>query len=234
MSTPTFRMMETTTPSQRMEALFELMEHWLGPRDPSYGEPAPTLDAIPLPGPLRRLYEFAGRWPDRARREDSPYVVRALAFQDYLISIPHLRRRGDRVGFVLECQECWTCFTLAAGDDPPVWCLGDQWDEKGAPFRGEKLVSSSLSSFLVDFCLRELTFGSQTVRRLDEKGTAQERFGSAQPLWVDGEYVSGQKDSFYLLDDILIAQLDGTWWLGTNSDAGAATLAGMKGHPVYR
>ncbi|HEX4609513.1 MAG TPA: hypothetical protein VH092_15045, partial [Urbifossiella sp.] len=60
------RLMEAAMAADRMDALCEFIEFWLGPRLPAYGEPAEIVKAHPLPMPLRRLYEFAGRWPDRS------------------------------------------------------------------------------------------------------------------------------------------------------------------------
>src|SRR4051794_39634246 len=57
------RLLEAGTAGARMDALCEFMEFWLGPRRSSFGELARVLEERPLPMPLKRLYEFAGRWP---------------------------------------------------------------------------------------------------------------------------------------------------------------------------
>ena len=45
---------------------------------------------------------------------------------------------------------------MTHGDDPPVWRIEDQPDDTGQWTKQERLVSSSLSTFLVSFVLQEL------------------------------------------------------------------------------
>ena len=60
------------------------------------------------------------------------YVVPAFAKQDNLVALDRLKTEQDgKIVFVSENQDIWDCRTLAQGDDPPVWCYGDQWDEDG-------------------------------------------------------------------------------------------------------
>ena len=58
-----FGLIEAKSAPSRMDELFRFFEFWSGPRRPEFGERADELAKIALPFPLRRLYEFAGRWP---------------------------------------------------------------------------------------------------------------------------------------------------------------------------
>lgn len=78
------RLLEAATAVERMTAVCELIEFWLGARHPSFGETSEVLAGRALPKPLRRLYEFAGRWPAAGDREPLEGVVPALATQDAL------------------------------------------------------------------------------------------------------------------------------------------------------
>ena len=154
------RLLEAPTAGPRMDALCDFIEFWLGPRQPSCGESAQALSECPLPMPLRRLYEFAGRWPRRANQREIGHEVPAFSHQDSLVTFHRLSRdEGGKVVFLQENQRVWNCRTLPDGEDPPVWCHGDLIDLRGGYSSGEKLVCESLSRFLTTFVLQEIAFG---------------------------------------------------------------------------
>ncbi|MFO0891085.1 MAG: hypothetical protein U0790_18315 [Isosphaeraceae bacterium] len=227
------RLLEARTASGRADALCEFIEFWLGPRRPSYGEPAETLCDRRLPMPLRRLYEFAGRWPHWKASDSANYAIPAFSHQDRLV--PLHRLTYDEVGklvFLVENQGVWDCRTLPEGDDPPVWCNGDQFVEDGECFQGERLVSDSLSRFLTTFVIQELTFGSRHCL-CDEGLSARftEEKDAAIPVWTQGPYVYGKTASFYLWGNVLVADPSGKGelWLSVNHEAGLRFIEANQG-----
>ncbi len=233
MSTFHPRLLEAVTASARMDALCDFIEFWLGPRRPPFGESAEGLDERPLPLPLRRLYEFAGRWPDRESDEPVEYTVSALSHQDSLVALDRVKFEDDgKIVFLWENQACWHCRTLTNGDDPPVWCYGDHMNEDGTWFQGERLVCDSLSRFLVTFTLQELTLGSRLY--LCDEGLAR-RFdaerASAVPVWSNGPYVHGSSQHYDLWGDVLVGALwgDGDPFLAANHHEGVEFLMKNQG-----
>jgi len=190
------RLMDATTASERMDALCEFIEFWLGPQQPSYGESREELAKHQLPMPLRRLYEFAGRWPNAKETEPRSVVVPALACQDYLYALSALRKNGEKFYFLGENQGVWGCRTLSEGEDPPVWCNVDG---------DERLVSNSLSRFLVTFVLQELTFSSKLC--LCDL-TLRDRFVAertpSHSLWTDEPYVHEGNIDYFLWRNVLV------------------------------
>jgi hypothetical protein len=224
------RLLEAETAGPRMDALCAFIPFWLGPRQSSYGESAEALSGRPLPMPLRRLYQFAGRWPHRDHPGPIESTVPAFSHQDGLKALDNLGSAEDgKISFLVENQGNWNCRTLAEGDDPPVWCNGDQVDEEG-DFRGERLVCDSLSRFLTTFVLQELTLGSLLC--LWDEGLSA-RFASerdaALPVWTGGPYVSGADRDFYLWGDVLVAELGGSPAFAANHDPGVAFLTTNQG-----
>jgi hypothetical protein len=236
-SVPGFRprLAAAVSPGERMGALCEFIEFWLGPRADEYGEPVRTLDAYALPMPLRRLYEFAGRWPGPGAPGQSARAVGAFSIQDALRQVGYLETAaGDRVRFLDENQGCWVCSTLTEGVDPPVWCEGDLWDDDGAPLQGGTRVCDSLSEFLATFVLQELTLGSRCC--VSDVGLS-EQFESAPAdaacVWNRGAYVHGSDASFWLWNGVLVADLWGSRFLAANHEPALALLAERQG-PVDR
>src|SRR5918998_5674690 len=85
------RLLEAGTASARMDALCVFIEFWLGPRRSSYGESARALSERSLPMPLKRLYEFAGRWPHWEHRGSiEAFAVPAFSHQDSLVVLHRL------------------------------------------------------------------------------------------------------------------------------------------------
>jgi hypothetical protein len=216
-----------------MDALCEFIGFWLGPRLPSYGERAEALSEYLLPMPLKRLYEFAGRWPHAEHPSENEYIVPAVSHQDHLAAMHTLRHDEDgKLVFLRENQGVWNCRTLPEGEDPPVWCNGDLIDERGGFSSGEKLVCESLSRFLTTFVLQELAFGSRLL--LDDEGLsarfASER-DSAVPIWADGPYVYGAVQNYYLWRGVLVADVWGRGepWLAANHGEGIEFLTQNQG-----
>lgn len=225
------RLLEAETAGPRMDALCAFVEFWVGPRQPSYGESTRALGERPLPMPLRRLYQFAGRWPHRDHEGPIEYTVPAFSHQDALKSLDNLKSAEDgKISFLVENQGNWNCRTLSEGEDPPVWCNGGHLDEAGHFFRGDQLVCDSLSRFLTTFVLRELTFGSHLC--LWDEGLSA-RFASerdaALPVWAGGPYVSEADQDFYLWRDVLVAELGGSPAFAANHDPGVAFLTTNQG-----
>lgn len=226
------RLMEATTPAARMDALCEFIAFWLGERQPDYGESAESLAKHPLPMPLKRLYEFAGRWPHWDRQGSSNYVVPIFSHQDNLAALGTLKYEADgKVVFLHENQDVWDCRTLASGGDPPVWCFGDHMDEGENWFRGEKLACNSLSHFLITFVLQELTLGARFILLHDEGLST--RFGaerkSAVPVWTGGRYVHESIQNYYLWRDVLVAEIWGGYVFAANHANGIQYLTENQG-----
>lgn len=225
------KLLEAATPSARMAALCEFMEFWLGPRRSSYGESPQAIGERSLPMPLKRLYEFAGRWPSLDYEGPIQYAAPALSHQDSLAALHRLKYEGDgKVNFLCENQGVWDCRTLAEGEDPPVWCYGDQMDEHEKWFTGERLVCDSLSRFLVTFVLQELTCGSR-VHLCDESLRAcfEARRGSAVPVWTDGPYVHGTRHNYFLWGGVIVGNLWGDSVFAANSQEGVEFLTENQG-----
>jgi hypothetical protein len=237
MKMATFRpsLLEAATPAARMDAVCDFIAFWLGARRPNCGESAEAVGEHSLPMPLKRLYEFAGRWPNWDGQGSMKYAVPALSHQDSLAALQNLKYEADgKVVFLHENQAVWDCRTLAHGDDPPVWCYGDQMDERGNWFQGEKLVCDSLSHFLATFVFQELTFGSRFT--LDDDGLST-RFllerEWAVPVWTDGRYVHGWVHNYYLWGEVLVAERGSNRFLAANHHKGIEFLTENQG-PVNR
>lgn len=194
-------LLEAETAAARIDALCEYIEFWLGPRKKIYGELARAVAKRSLPMPLKRLYEFAGRWPNWDDNQPMEYAVPALSHQDSFVTLDHLKNENDgKVVFLYENQGVWDCRTLPDGDDPPVWCYGDQMDENDNWYTGERRVCDSLSRFLVSFVLQELTLGSR-LYLCDESLSAlfDSQRHLAVPVWTHGPYVHSFKPTRLLL-----------------------------------
>lgn len=220
-----FHLATAVTPDDRMAALEEFLEWWLGPRRDDYGEPAEALDAVALPAPLRRLYAFAGRWPEppsHLRRADN-----ALRWPDWWVPLSELRTDDGKLAFCYENQGCGRWGTLHEGADPPVWWDYDQ--------RGEwALMPDRLSHFLVTYCLR--TAARKARKQAHDPGLAahyQSRRAAAVPLW-SGQYTTeripgrpSEPVRYFLLDGQILVEEGGETWpdrllFAANSPEGVA------------
>ncbi len=214
------RLLQATNPRARIDALCEFIEFWLGERRPSYGETAEALDRHSLPAPLRQFYEFAGRWPNQ-HQAAIEYDIPAFSYQDSLMTLQGLTYEDDgKLVFLHENQGHWHCRTLSEGDDPPVWFYGEHSDEHENGFAGTKLVSNSLSEFLVTFALQELSLGSCC---LVEDSHLNELFSldknSAIPIWTNGHYVNEIVYDYYLWKRILVTNCWGQLAFAANDAA---------------
>ncbi|MFN3153353.1 hypothetical protein [Bremerella sp.] len=224
------RLADATTARERMDALCEFIEFWLGTRQEEYSESMYDVESISLPMPLQRLYSFAGRWPGFDKRLEQPFVVGAFACQDSLRPLSQLKLSDTgRVIFLDENQGCWVCSTLTEGDDPPVWCDGDFYlDDE--PQQDEQMVCESLSRFLVTFVLQEILLGSR-VCLVDDGLSEQFEADKDQAtiVWENGPYVYGSHAVFYLWNGVLVANLWGSYSFGANDEQAIAFLRQREG-----
>ncbi len=222
-------LMGAVNSTERVEALCRFIEFWLGTRRPEFGEQSEAFVAVALPMPLQRLYEFAGRWP--AVDGQSSQQKSAFDCQDHLVPLDKVEYGSDgRLTFLCENQGCWCCRTLDHGDDPPVWCEGDYFDDEGDPVEGEQMVCESLSRFLVTFVLQEMTLSSRCT--LSDAGLSSRfkaEISQAVPVWLDGPYVHGSGYNFYLWNNLLAAHLWGDYFFGANDPAGIEFLTANQG-----
>lgn len=227
------QLIDAPTATDRMDALCRFIEFWLGPRQESYGESKESLAGRHIPTPLRRLYQFAGRWPNW---DDSCPVasgIPAFSHQDVLLALNWLERLPDgRIIFSNENQGMWGCRTLSEGDDPPVWCRDDfvTVQERNG---GDKLVCDSLSRFLTTFVLQEAILGSRLCLHDPRLGSFFElQSGSADAIWLNGPYVYDSEYSFFLWRGVLVARLWNAHFFGANSQMGIQFLIENQGQPT--
>lgn len=205
---------EDSDSESRMSSVCRFIEHWFGPRQFDFGEPESNLSSLLLPLPLRRLYQFAGRWP--LGEEQADYAVPVLSSGHRFLTLDNLRFFQDNtvVSFFEENQDVWQCYALTEGDDCPVWCTEDDtedqaeddsdaeigpdedadWvDDDGDEWSTEKKpLCTSLSRFLVSIVLQSCLYNSRlllTKRVPAETGDIPFDRQEAQPLWLNGPQV---------------------------------------------
>ena len=101
------KIMEATNANARMDALCEFIEFWIGPRQSSYGESVQALAEHSLPMPLKRLYEFAGRWPSWHHQWPMKDAVPAFSREDCLMALHRLKcERDGKVVFLYRAKRC--------------------------------------------------------------------------------------------------------------------------------
>jgi hypothetical protein len=224
-----------TTADARLEALEQFLVRHLGPRRPEYGASESELQLCEMPGPLRRFFRFAGRWP--GHEPLTPFANR-FCMQDTLCALrpnsyaPTLRMMDDLLVFVWENQGVWVAATKSTGDDPPVWVTEDCSHRE--PKRKWRELEKPFSHFLVSFALQEVMFGSKILAAAPD---VIERFRAAaievEPVWLDGEYIWGiDRPSFFLADGrILIRhapnETDGDAFYGCDAPQGEQLLKSL-------
>lgn len=186
MSIPEFRFEEARTAAGRMDELGRFLEYWFGKRRPEYGEPEESLGRLPLPYPLRRFYELAGRWPSAA--PDSLELFYTGGRGHHLRDLDAVEPQSDgRLDFFMEYQGDWSGLTLPEGEDPPVWLSGLQ--DEGEEGERTVQVCDSLSKFLVTHCLMTILYEYENAPcSLDAReGPLVKRFhddfGKAVKIW---------------------------------------------------
>jgi hypothetical protein len=224
---PGFAFQSASAPNGLMDELEKFITFWLGPRKKKFGVPESALKKLQIPGPLRRLYAFAGRW--KRPHPDVNEDTEIFSIQDHLRTPEQLKHTPDgKLIFLNENQGNWRCATLPEGDDPPVWVE----NVFGTYGQGEwGLVTNSLSRFLVTFCLQELLFGSRIC--LHDKNLLR-HFESANdeavPLWVGGPYAHDRDLSFHLLHGcVLVGPGSGLRCFAANHDSGLRFLTAHQG-----
>lgn len=203
-----FGLIEATSAHSRMEALCRFLEFWAGSRKPEFGELIDEINKTKLPTPLRRLYEFAGRWPS-FKFGDSEIFLVPFVGNDRLRRVQFVEYGANqRIKFMAESQGAWDGCTLDEGEDPPVWKRTfHQRMRNDKVILRDKLVSRSLSSFLVTLVLRELVFGSR-VHGMSEKLTAHfvSDRANAKPIWLEGVYMWEKRNSFFFWEKMLVLE----------------------------
>jgi hypothetical protein len=123
---------------ERLVILRQVAEYWHGPLGPGDSLTPGELEGKPLPVPLRRWFELAGR-----RTE-------ILSWQNQLLGPDELKPVDDgRLLFYVENEGVYLWSTDPAGNDPPVW---GRFNEPGEPWTPEGMT---LSEFLIGVCLFE-------------------------------------------------------------------------------
>jgi hypothetical protein len=223
------------TTDTRMTGLERFLERYLGPRRPEFGASEDEMQSIAMPGPLRRFYAFAGRWPGHNPR--SPFVNRFCA-QDTLARCvakeyaPGLKLMDGLLVFVWENQGVWVAATEPTGDDPPVWVTEECSHRRER--RVWRRLEQPLSHFLVSFVLQEVMFGSELLAVAPR---AMEKFDDAclpvEPVWIRGEYAWDiDRPSYFLVGDRFLVrraldEADGDDWYGCKDAEGASVLTSL-------
>jgi hypothetical protein len=109
------------------------------------GIPASEIAGKPIPAPLRRLYEFCGRWP-------------GLSGQNRLLSPEQLYEHDGRLVFYEENQGVFVSAFDLGEDDPNVWSC-DEDPFKAGPRRWRP-DAGPLSWFLLQARLLEYVFAA--------------------------------------------------------------------------
>ena len=199
---------QPNSPQHLHASLESMTRKWFGEPGPWHGIDERKLGETKLPEPLRRLYRFAGYWPSNS------YWETVFAYQNMLLPFESLQTLDGKLVFAVENQGCWQVGTDSTGEDPAVWV---RENDPGSEWRQ---LETSLSRFLVTFCLHEMVFGSQHVAHGAE---LLRQFADAgchiSPLWLAARYVwlhdaaTWREISFHLVDGRYLVMDDG--WCGT-------------------
>ena len=221
-----FDLMSARNAGERMDQLERFIEFWVGPRKLEFGEPEDALARIGLPGPLARLYRFAGRWKPDGWSKDPRFPPHMFCAQDELIELAKLAPTTEgRLPFISENQNVWTCATDLLQDDPPVWIRENyeshpEWN----------LSCNSLSKFLISFCLQELLFGSRfTLGGELELETIKPLLDRAEPIWLNGPYALDNDHTFCLMEpDLLVGRFCEEYIVGGNTERAVVFLKSLQ------
>ena len=130
---------------------------YYGDRQVEYKPDLNEIATWNIPQPLKDLYSFVGKYPGKQG---------IISTQDYLhINSGKEKTYGGKIIIVAENNGCWNCYTDTKGEDPPVWTEDYGWKDD---FPKWKLVNSSLSQFLVTFCLTEAFIASKYHRKIKD------------------------------------------------------------------
>lgn len=130
--------------------------------------------------PLRRLYGYALRWSPP--QSIHPAAESVLGMQNEFV-LWQPSSSGELI-FALENQCVWSCGTLPYGEDPPVWVSDCSGYESGCVDSEERraskrvILSESLSSFLVSYCLYEMQLLPHTALSQESTPARRERLGT--------------------------------------------------------
>jgi hypothetical protein len=208
---------------QPIADLLRFLTSYLGEPKPEYRIPPSAIPAF-VPAPLRAIYEFVGKWPERHPEQwfDDEEGKRLFQVQDWLHNVEDLKLEGGRLIFATENQGCWRAETLPGQDDPPVWCRRETEAEQ---------VADRLSHFLVTMCLQEIVYGSKHVLISDDGPESPNELVSitVEPVWLDGPYVyAHRRTDIYLCDKQLLLMRELGWWLGFEDASSQSCIAGPQ------
>ena len=202
--------------------LMLLIEKWAGPALPEYSLAENEVPEF-FPKPLRELLLFAGNWPNPRDNDDRLFMSgkqpRLFQEQDTLMGIEKIKRQAGRVAFVMENQGNWTCEVEENNDDSPVYCdAAKLWDDS---IKDHEIVCTSLSHFLVTFCLQELVYSSKYVGTLDAELDSKLFHKPLEPVWLNGYYVFKEPThSFYIIQNrLMIMDYSGLWYACNDENA---------------
>jgi hypothetical protein len=204
--------------------LLRFLTSYLGEPPPEYRIQASAIPAL-VPPPLRAIYEFTGRWPERHPEQwsdDDEEGKRLFQVQDWLQNVETLTIDAGRLIFATENQGCWRAETLPGEDDPPVWC--------GRETEAEQ-VADRLSHFLVTMCLQEIVFGSQHVLVSDGHPESPNELVhiAAEPLWLNGPYVYTHRGTdIYICAERVLLMRELGWWVGFEEESARDLLVGPQ------
>jgi hypothetical protein len=195
------------SPDELFAILENFIEFWCGQRKPEYGVPEQLLKTVPLPCFLKRLYAFAGKWPNLKEPEYSPML---FGIQDQLVPFEQLKFRNNRVYFLDVNQNGCTVFAEIGKPDPSVF--HETWHHATQTTCPQYV--DTLSRFLITYCLQELVFGATYDFYCEEEGILEvcQEFGfSVELLWKNGQFLWGEEDTrtYYLCNQqILLGRWD--------------------------
>jgi hypothetical protein len=234
-----FRLLSAPDADQRMTELERFIEFWYGPRCPEFGEPDARSRYPELPGPLRRFYAFAGRWPSPDPAGDGAFFYTGEGGH-HLLPLNQVGPADDgRLQFFMEYQGDWDGLTTPGAPDPPVWISG-RWED---PEEGEGIrqVSEALSKFLVTHCLMTTVYewGNSPHPRMNSHevktalaGWLRRNRGSSELLWeAEPGGCPNYDGSFQLLHGHVLVHDTGTGYLkfGALHPEGVELLRGVIG-----
>ena len=189
-------------PQKLIIALEEFLFVYYADRKLEYQRDIDEILSWNIPKPLKYLYSFIEKY-------FGPYGN--LCKQDSLIINSGEKTYGGKILISSENNGCWNLFTETEGKDPPVWTEDYGWKDESPKWT---IANSSLSQFLVTFCLREALlnsiYSSIFDRNIDNTLTEFKNQGYEIVLLWQGkyrqveDYVMPQIDSFYLIEDSIL------------------------------
>ncbi len=185
------------------------IERAAGPRLPTYGFEPEAISAIQMPGPLRRLYEYAGRWPD-------------LYGQNRLLNPQELRLDGDKLIFFDENQHAEEWATEPQGNDATVWFREPGWHSTLVPSQPDgpwQKEAAPLSFFLFETLLCEYMIDWSPAGAYAQPAPTEELERVLGPFTPLPFGLFGPWPMRFFVTDEIAVQVDpnGFTWMGASS-----------------